>query len=101
MQNVGSIHIWGFYDREGNLRPPQDASASEKSPYDQYTTVIANLGRTNVEIESLVVTRLISGSFVGCSFDAIVEWEDEYVKMWHVITRPQEEWPARPPATGA
>lgn len=101
MTNVGSIHIWGFYDREGHLRPPQDASASEKSPYDHFMVLEANLKRTKVDIDDLTVVRLIGGNFVGCSFDAISEFEGELVKMWHVITRPQEEWPARPPGVDA
>jgi hypothetical protein len=96
----GSIHIWGFYDRDGNLRPPQDASYSKDAVYDHFCAIRTNLGRTNVEIDSLNVTRLIGGNFVGCTFDAITVVEGEPVKMWHCITRPQDPWPANPPGNG-
>lgn len=97
LRRIMSMHIWGFYNSDGTLRRPKDAAPSEKDPYEHFKTVEANLRNAGAEIEDLEVVRLIGGNFVGASFDSVGVSDGEPIRMWHIIDRPQEEWPAKPP----
>lgn len=99
LKHIMSMHVWGFYNSDGTPRKPKDAAPSEKDPYEHFKTVEANVKNAGAQIENLEVTRLIGGNFVGCSFDSVgvMTGEDEPIRIWHIIDRPQEEWPSKPP----
>lgn len=90
------VHAWGFVKPDGWSRVSGMAiSLPGEEPFDVFERVKANVERCGGEVEPGSVTRTLDGWFVGCTFET--PERDGAARMWHVIERASDPWPAARP----
>lgn len=88
---VASVHLWGFYDDEGQPRLPDGAAPSDLSPYHHHERIASHVAYFGGSVTSLRVTRTLDGDLVGTEFETPPR--GGAARMWHRIIQPQREWP--------
>lgn len=93
-----AVHIWGFYDAEGNLEFPNGCAAEFVTPFEMWRSVVSNITHNGGSVDNTKTTRMEKGLIVGVTFNSTMSrgpFDMVPETMWHVIKVPDSPWPRK------